>query len=130
MYKRILILLFVVLTIGGYGERLRAQTLQAGHDIMDIGLEDLMKVEIDSVYGASGYKQKVTDTPASITIITADEIKRYGYRTLAEVLRNVPGFYVTSDRLSNYIGVRGFGPPGDYNSRVLLLVDGHRMKDR
>jgi outer membrane receptor for ferrienterochelin and colicins len=129
MYKRILILLFVVLTVGGYGERLRAQTLQASPDLMDMGLEDLMKVEIDSVYGASGYKQKVTDTPASITIITADEIKRYGYRTLAEVLRNVPGFYVTSDRLSNYIGVRGFGPPGDYNSRVLVLVDGHRMND-
>ena len=49
MYKRILILLFVVLTVGGYGERLRAQTLQASPDLMDMGLEYLMKVEIDSV---------------------------------------------------------------------------------
>lgn len=96
---------------------------------MDMSLEDLMKVEVDSVYGASGYKQKVADAPASITIITAEEIRRYGYRTLADILRNVPGFYVTSDRAAKYVGVRGFGPPGDYNSRVLLLVDGHRMND-
>ena len=101
----------------------------APRDIMNMSLEELLQVEIDSVFGASGYKQNVTDVPASITIITAREISRYGYRTLADVLRNVPGFYITSDRVSNYIGVRGFGPPGDYNSRILVLVDGHRLSD-
>ena len=106
-----------------------AQDVTDPPDVMNLSLEDLLKVEIDSVFGASGYKQKVTDAPASITIITATEIKRYGYRTLADILRNVPGFYVTSDRYTSYLGVRGFGPPGDYNSRILLLVDGHRMND-
>ena len=98
-------------------------------DILDMNLDDLMKVEIDSVFGASGYKQNVNDTPASITIVTGDEIRRYGYRTLADVLAGVPGFYVTSDRAASYIGVRGFGPPGDYNSRILVLVDGHRLSE-
>ena len=97
--------------------------------LMDMSLDDLMKVNIDSVYGASGYKQKVTDAPASITIITGDDIRRYGYRTLADVLRHVPGFYVTYDRNYSYLGVRGFNRPGDYNSRVLLMVDGHRVND-
>ncbi|HMD87423.1 MAG TPA: TonB-dependent receptor [Terriglobia bacterium] len=106
-----------------------AQSTPAPPNLMDMGLEDLMKVEIDSVYGASGYKQKVADAPASITIITADEITRHGYRTLADILRNVPGFYVTYDRDYDYLGERGFGPPGDYNSRFLLLVDGHRLND-
>lgn len=106
-----------------------AEGTKAAPDLMDMSLEDLMKVEIDSVYGASGYKQKVSDAPASITIITAEEIKRYGYRTLADILRDVPGFYVTYDRNYNYVGVRGFGRPGDYNSRILLLVDGHRIND-
>ena len=98
-------------------------------DLMDMRLEDLMKVEIDSVYGASGYKQKVSDAPAAVTIITADEISRHGYRTLADILRNVPGFYITYDRVYDYLGERGFGPPGDYNCRYLLLVDGHRVND-
>jgi iron complex outermembrane receptor protein len=108
---------------------LLAQDAQAHPNLMDMSLEDLMKVEIDSVYGASGYKQKVTEAPASITIITADEIQRYGYQTLADVLRNVPGFYVTYDRNYSYLGIRGFSRPGDYNSRILLLVDGHRTND-
>ena len=98
-------------------------------DLMSMSLEDLMKVDIDSVYGASGYQQRVTEAPASITIVTGDEIRRYGYRTLADILRNVPGFYVTYDRNYSYLGVRGFGRPGDYNSRILLLVDGHRLNE-
>ena len=64
-----------------------------------------------------------------MTIVTAGEIKRYGYRTLADILRSVRGFFVTYDRNYDYVGVRGFGRPGDYNSRVLLLVDGHRIND-
>ena len=88
-----------------------------------------MSLRIDSVYGASGFKQKVTEAPASITIITSEEIQRYGYRTLADILRNVPGFQVTYDRNYSYLGVRGYGLPGQYNSSIALLIDGHRVND-
>jgi len=109
--------------------RLLAQDKQAPTDLFDASMEDLMKVDIDSVYAASGYKQKVTEAPASITIITSDDIRKYGYRTLADILSNVPGFYVSYDRNYSYLGIRGFGRPGDYNSRILLLVDGHLLND-
>ena len=46
-----------------------------------------------------------------------------------DILRGVRGFYVTDDRNFSYLGVRGFGTPGDYNSRILLLVNGHRVND-
>ncbi len=88
-----------------------------------------MSVEVDSVYGASGFKQKVTEAPASVTIVTSEEIQKYGYRTLADILRNVRGFYVTNDRNYSYLGVRGFGLPGEYNNSIALLIDGHRMND-
>jgi outer membrane receptor for ferrienterochelin and colicins len=88
-----------------------------------------MSIEIDSVYGASGFKQKVTEAPASVTIITSEEIQKFGYKTLADILRNVRGFYVTNDRNYNYLGVRGYGPSGDYNSRIAVLIDGHRLND-
>ena len=59
----------------------------------------------------------------------SEDIDRFGYRTLADILRGVRGFYVTNDRNYSYLGVRGFSRPGDYNARVLLLVDGHRLND-
>ena len=81
------------------------------------------------IVGASKYEQKISEAPASVSVITAKDIKRYGYRTLADILKSIRSFYVTYDRNYNFIGTRGFGPPGDYNTRVLLLVDGHRIND-
>lgn len=97
--------------------------------LFDLSLEELMEVDVDTVYSASKYEQKVSEAPSSITIITADEIRRYGYRTLGEALRSVPGFYINHDRNYTYLGVRGFRRPGDYDTRVLLLVDGHRANE-
>ena len=91
--------------------------------------EEALFEEIPSVYGASKYEQKVTAAPSSVSIITSTDIKKYGYRTLADVLRSVRSFYITYDRNYSYVGVRGFGRPGDYNSRILLLIDGHRTND-
>jgi outer membrane receptor for ferrienterochelin and colicins len=92
-------------------------------------LAELMGVKVESVYGASKQDQPVTDAPSSVTIITADDILTFGWRTLADVLKNVRGFHVTNDRNYSYIGARGFGRPSDYNNRVLVLVDGHRFND-
>jgi outer membrane receptor for ferrienterochelin and colicins len=97
-----------------------------GRDITELSLEELMNIK---VYGASKYEQKATEAPSSVSIITSDEIKKYGYRTLAELLQSVRGFYVTYDRNYRYLGLRGFSPPTDFNSRVLLLVDGVRTND-
>ena len=102
---------------------------QPDPDLMEKSPEELIRVEVASVYGASKYLQKVTEAPSAVTIVTADEIQKYGYRTLADILRGVRGFYVTYDRNYSYVGVRGFARPGDYNSRILLLLDGHRVNE-
>jgi outer membrane receptor for ferrienterochelin and colicins len=102
---------------------------QAPVQFASVSEESLLFQEIPSVYGASKFEQKVTQAPSSVSIVTSQDIKKNGYRTLADILRSVTGFYVTYDRNYSYIGVRGFGRPGDYNSRVLLLIDGHRTND-
>ena len=91
--------------------------------------EMLLFDDIPSVFSASKYEQKVTEAPARINIVTAKEIEAYGYQTLADILRSVPGFYTTYDRNYFYTGVRGFGIPGDYDTRILTLVDGHRQNE-
>ena len=88
-----------------------------------------MKLDAGQVFGASERLQPVLQAPASVSFITAEEIARYGYRTLADILRGVRGMYVTNDRNYSYIGTRGFSNPGDYNSRILLLVNGHPVND-
>jgi iron complex outermembrane receptor protein len=97
--------------------------------LMSMSLDQLLDVRVDKVYGASKYEQKISQAPSSVSIVTSDEIKKQGYRTFAEILRSVRGLYITDDRTYSYLGIRGFGRPSDYNSRVLLLVDGHRMND-
>ncbi|MHB8110447.1 MAG: TonB-dependent receptor plug domain-containing protein [Syntrophorhabdaceae bacterium] len=98
-------------------------------DLAELPIEKLMSLDVSTVLGASRYEQQITDAPASITIITSEDIKRFGYRTLADVLNSVPGFYVTYDRNYNYLGNGGFLRQGDYNTRMLMLVDGHRINN-
>lgn len=92
-------------------------------------LEQLLNTEVTIVTGASKYQQELTSAPASVTIITADDIRKGGYRTLADALNSVRGFYITYNRSYHSVGVQGFSPMGDYNTRILLLVDGHRLND-
>jgi iron complex outermembrane receptor protein len=98
-------------------------------NLSELSLEELMEIKIAKVVTASRFEQRVTEAPASVTIISADEIKKFGYRTLADIIRSIPGLYVTYDRNYSYIGIRGFGRHGDYNGRILLLIDGHRLND-
>ena len=92
----------------------------------DFSLESILDVEISA---ASKYKQTVREAPASITVITAEEIERFGYRTLAEALESVRGFYTRYDRNYAHVGVRGFSQPNDEDNRLLLLYDGQTTNE-
>jgi iron complex outermembrane receptor protein len=98
-------------------------------NLAQLDLEDLLRVKVDTVYAASKFVQEVAQAPASVSIITAEEIRDHDYRTLADILGHVRGFYVSYDRNYRYVGLRGFSRPGDYNSRILLLLNGHRLND-
>jgi iron complex outermembrane receptor protein len=92
----------------------------------DTSLDSLLNIKVST---AAKYWQTSSEAPASVTIITAKQIERYGYSTLDEVLRTVRGFYTSYDRNYYYVGVRGFSRPTDYNDRILLLLNGHTLND-
>jgi outer membrane receptor protein involved in Fe transport len=75
------------------------------------------------VYAAARYVQTLAETPANVTIIGREDIRRYGYRSVQDALKSVPGVY---DAASQWpaLGMSGVAVPGDFNSRILYLVNG------
>lgn len=90
----------------------------------DLGLDSLLNTRVST---AAKYDQSVRQVAGSITVVTAEDIRRFGYRTLSDVLQSMAGVYTSNPRSYESIGVRGFGRPTDYNSRILLLIDGHSI---
>jgi len=83
--------------------------------------------EEQTVTVASKRPQPISESPSLVTVITAQEIRTQGYRTLGEALQWVRGLYTRYDRNYTYLGVRGVQRPGDYNNKVLLTLDGHTL---
>jgi iron complex outermembrane receptor protein len=107
----------------------QAVPAESTNDLAALSLEELSEIRVETVYGASKHVQTVAQAPSSVSIVTLDDIKKSGYRTLGEVLNHVRGMYSTYDYSYTYGGVRGFNRPGDYGGRLLLMVDGHRIND-
>lgn len=78
---------------------------------------------------ASKKPQKIWESPSTLTIITAEDIKAYGYQTLWDALQTVVGSIPSSDRTHSYIGTRGLLEPSLFNSRILWLIDGHTINE-
>lgn len=119
--NRCLLVMPIVLAIASAGT---AAAQDPGPSV--VSLDSLLDTRIST---AAKYSQRVSEVAGSVTIVTSDDIERYGYRTLDQVLATVPGFYVSNDRNYSYIGTRGFSRPTDYNNRLLLLVNGNEVNE-
>lgn len=126
--RAIFVLLFVAFSPVSQAQSVPTP-VPSSRDPADLTIDELFEARVEKVYSASKYEQKVTQAPASVTIVSRNDIEKFGYRNLADVLRGARGIYVTYERNYSNLGLRGFGRPGDFNTRVLLLVDGHRMND-
>lgn len=99
---------------------------QAAGPLSNIKLENLLDVEVE---GPSRFAQPLSEAPAAVSVITAEDIRRFGFRNLAEALQSVRGVNVSYERDYHYVGIRGLARPGDYNTRMLLMTDGIRRND-
>ncbi|TWO20482.1 hypothetical protein YZ82_03880 [Campylobacter hyointestinalis] len=63
-----------------------------------------------SVVSASGFEQSMTDAPASISVVTKEELENKPFKDIGEMIADVPGVDVTMNKTGTYdYSIRGFG---------------------
>ncbi|MBL8498622.1 TonB-dependent receptor [Nitrosomonas sp. JL21] len=93
------------------------------NSLLDLSIEELMKVEVTTV---SRHSQKLTQVPSAVFVITQDDIRRSGATNIPDALRMAPGVQV--DRVSAdkwAISIRGFN--GIYANKLQVLMDGRSV---
>ncbi len=79
---------------------------------------------VQVVTTATGFEQNITDAPASISVITAEELQKKSYSDVTDALKNVPGVYVNGGGTNQTISIRGMD-----SNYTLYLIDGKPMND-
>jgi outer membrane receptor protein involved in Fe transport len=87
-------------------------------------LRDLVLVPERSISAASREVESIDDAPASITVISAQELEAFAYPTILEALRGVRGYAINYDSTYGNAAVRGLGQANDFSNRLLVLSDG------
>ncbi len=89
----------------------------------ELSLEELANIRVTSV---SKKSESIADAPASVFVITGNEIRRSGATTLPEALRLAPNLQVARSNARNYaITARGFN--GTFANKLLVLIDGRTV---
>ena len=77
------------------------------------------------VVTASGFEQEIKDAPASISVITQEDLKSKPFRDVTDALKDIPGVTITGGGGGTDISLRGMGA-----KYTLILVDGKRQSSR
>ena len=97
-------------------------------ELLSLDIEDLSQIKVEEAYATLSTLDP-REAPASVTVITAQDIKNSGARSLDELLDIfVPGFQYMYKTQGNPIGIRGI--ISDRNNKILLTVNGRSMNVR
>jgi iron complex outermembrane recepter protein len=95
----------------------------ASPDLTNLSLEDLMNVQVTSV---AKEPQKISDAPASVTVIGQDDIQRSQLGSIPDLLRLVPGMDVAQID-ANHWAITSRGDNSYLADDLLVLMDGRSL---
>lgn len=123
-----LISIISVLLLSTLPRALHAQDADEKSSEDDLDLVKLLNVQVST---ATKTSESVDDAPAVITVVTREEIHRWGYRNVAEVLNRCVGFYSVDDHIQPNVAVRGVtGGLGAESSVFKVMIDGRSVAYR
>lgn len=93
--------------------------------LLEIALEDLMNMEVTT---ASKYAEKANESPSTLVVVTAEDIRNRGYFSITEVLQDLPGFDVIIINGASYMAPYVRGNRTEIANRVLLFINGHNFQ--
>ncbi len=98
-----------------------------GVDPTEIALESLFTMEVTT---ASKFPEKLSEAPGVMSVVTQDELRRYGAMTLREALERVPGLVATTSYFADrsMVAVRG-DQVKDNGSHILILINGRPTRE-
>ncbi len=97
-------------------------------ELADLSIEQLMEVKIET---ATKEPRLAREAPAIISVITREDIRAWGFASVAEALVLVPGLYCVDDYLTADCGVRGVsGGERGYSKVLKVMIDGQPVAFR
>lgn len=106
---------------------LLADTASAQVDsIADIPFEQLLQTEVIT---AERLAKQISNAPSAVSIVTARDIKDFGYRSLSDILDSMRGLSMSHSNHYGNLAGRAFTSPNDFAGRITLLIDGYRAPD-
>lgn len=109
------------------GQQLQQQELPTLEELLRQAPSEVTRDIEEST--SSRFARSAAQAPSVTYVVTDAEIARLGMRNMADILRSMPGLYVADDGEFFYVGARGLDRPGDFNARLLFLVDGMRVNE-
>ncbi|MDH2897672.1 catecholate siderophore receptor CirA (plasmid) [Rahnella variigena] len=105
---------------------LLAQLIAAAMPVMAEDASEVKEKEDQMVVTASSIEQNLKDAPASISVITREDLQKKPVQNLKDVLKDVPGVQITNESDNRQgVSIRGLG-----SGYTLILVDGKRVNSR
>jgi len=93
-------------------------------------LKELLETPIE-VWSATKTASTMEEAPAVVTVITREDLRNFGYPSLAEALQHTLGFYVLDDHIVPNVAVRGVSGGLFAESGVVkVMIDGHSVAFR
>ena len=124
--KQFIFLMFFIFLF--HSKDLSSQEKDTIDFLLELSLEELMNIKI---FSATKEEQKISEAPATISMITSLQIKRRGYVSVGEALESLPGIDVLNDHSQYNVGVRGVNSGMRASSRIIkVMIDNQAVSFR